>query len=326
MTLHIFQHQVSLAATELVAQAVQQFNEASGGALVFGDGDHIGDYIEQTSWQLLGGLAQRRNAYGSGNLTPQELGQILDRMIKVDGRIGPVSVTPAMMKRLGKDVSEAAAVVSAQAAEAMLQDYLNTAGAALKAAISGNAAAVTDLTATGSAPSLRGLNKGTRPFGDAYSRIIAWLMDGATFNDFMDETLTNSSNLFQIGNVAIKQDGFGRRFVISDIPSLSEGNKQHSLGLVTGAAAVQTSPLIMKAQDVLGQENIKALMQGEYDFTIGLRGYQWAKDSIKSPTNEQVAATDNWKQIAASIKDTAGVMVTFGKDADAGGKAAKSAK
>ena len=142
----------------------------------------------------------------------------------------------------------------------------------------------------------------------------------------MDETLTNSSNLFQIGNVAIKQDGFGRRFVISDIPSLSEGNKQHSLGLVTGAAAVQTSPLIMKAQDVLGQENIKALMQGEYDFTIGLRGYQWAKDSIKSPTNEQVAAIDNWKQIAASIKDTAGVMVTFGKDADAGGKAAKSAK
>ena len=99
MTLHIFQHQVSLAATELVAQAVQQFNEASGGALVFGDGDHIGDYIEQTSWQLLGGLAQRRNAYGSGNLTPQELGQILDRMIKVDGRIGPVSVTPTMMKR-----------------------------------------------------------------------------------------------------------------------------------------------------------------------------------------------------------------------------------
>ncbi|WP_119312844.1 major capsid protein [Morganella morganii] len=319
MTLHIFQHQVSLAATELVAQAVQQFNEASGGALVFGDGDHIGDYIEQTSWQLLGGLAQRRNAYGSDNLTPQELGQILDRMIKVDGRIGPVSVTPTMMKRLGKDVAEAAAVVSAQAAEAMLQDYLNTAGAALKAAISGNAAAVTDLTAAGSAPSLRGLNKGTRPFGDAYSRIIAWLMDGATFNDFMDETLTNSSNLFQIGNVAIKQDGFGRRFVISDIPSLSEGNKQHSLGLVTGAAAVQTSPLIMKAQDVLGQENIKALMQGEYDFTIGLRGYQWAKDSIKSPTNEQVAAIDNWKQIAASIKDTAGVMVTFGKDADAGG-------
>ncbi|MBA5839112.1 hypothetical protein F9879_19495, partial [Morganella morganii] len=165
--------------------------------------------------------------------------------------------------------------------------------------------------ATGRASSLRGLNKGTRPFGDAYSRIIAWLMDGATFNDFMDEKLTNSSNLFQIGNVAIKQDGFGRRFVICDIRSLSEGNKQHTLGLVTGAAAVQTSPLIMKAQDVLGQKNIKALVQGECDFAIGLRGYQWAKDSIKSPTNGQVAATDIWKQNAESIKDTTGVMMTF---------------
>lgn len=75
----------------------------------------------------------------------------------------------------------------------------------------------------------------------------------------------------------------------------------------------------MKAQDVLGQENIKALMQGEYDFTIGLRGYQWSKDSIKSPTNEQIAAVANWKQIATDIKDTAGVMVSFGKDTSVGG-------
>ncbi|PHM50589.1 MULTISPECIES: major capsid protein [Xenorhabdus] len=317
MSLEIFQKQVSTAATELVDQAVREFNEASGGALVLGNGDHIGDFVEQTSWQLLGGLAQRRNAYASGNLTPQELGQILDRMVKVDGRIGPVSVTPTMMKRLGKDVSEASAVVAAQSAEAMLQDYLNTTGSALKAAISGNTEVITDLSAEKKAPSLRGLNRATRPFGDAYSRIVAWLMDGATFNDFMDETLANASNLFQIGNVAIKQDGFGRRFVVSDIPALADGEKQHSLGLVVGAAAVQTSPLIMKAQDVLGTENIKALMQGEYDFTIGLRGYQWAKDSIKSPTNDQLGAKSNWKQIVTSIKDTAGVMVTFGKDTTA---------
>lgn len=314
MSLIIFQKQVSTAATELVAQAVRQFNEASAGALVLGSGEHIGDYVEQTSWQLLGGLAQRRNAYGSGNLTPQELGQLLDRMVKVDGRIGPVSVTPTMMSRLGKDVSEASAVVAAQSAEAMIQDYLNTAGAALKAAISGNTEAVTDLSTENASPSLRGLNRATRPFGDAYSRIVAWLMDGATFNDFMDESLTNASNLFQIGNVAIKQDNLGRRFVVSDIPSLSDVDKQHSLGLVAGSAAIQTSSLLMEAQSVLGQENIKALMQGEYDFTIGLRGYQWAKDSIKSPTNDQIATSANWKKIVSNIKDTAGVMVTFGKD------------
>ncbi|WP_392562496.1 major capsid protein [Orbus sturtevantii] len=314
MTLHIFQQQVSTAATELVAQSVQEFNAASGGALVLGGGDHIGDYVEQTSWQLLGGLAQRRNAYGGGTLVPQELGQLLDRMIKVDGRIGPISVTPTMMKRLGKDVAEAAAVVAAQSAEAMMQDYLNTTGAALKAAISANNEAVTDLsTAAGVSPSLRGLNKGARPFGDAHSRLVTWLMDGATYNDFIDETLTNANRLFQIGNISIMQDGMGRRFVVSDIPALSDGDKQNVLGLTVGAAAVATSPLIMKAQDVLGQENVKALMQGEYDFTLGVRGYQWAKDSIKSPTNAQISDSANWGKIATSIKDTAGVLVTFGK-------------
>ncbi|MGM7562885.1 major capsid protein [Proteus mirabilis] len=40
---------------------------------------------------------------------------------------------------------------------------------------------------------------------------------------------------------------------------------------------------------------------------------------MKSPTNEQIAAVANWKQIATDIKDTAGVMVSFGKDTSVGG-------
>lgn len=319
MSLHIFQQQVSTAATELVAQQVQKFNAASGGALVMGGGDHIGDYIERTSWQLIGGLAQRRNAYGSGDVDAQELGQILDRMVKIDGRIGPVSITPTMMKRLGKNPAEASAVVAAQAAEAMIQDYLNTACSALLAAVKGNATMITDLsTADGVKPSLAGLNKGARPMGDAFSRLLAWVMDGATYNDFIDESLTNANRLFQIGNVNIMQDGLGRRFVISDIPALADADLQHVLGLTAGAAAVQTTALSMLAQPVLGQENLKALMQGEYDYTLGLKGYQWADATIKSPTDVQLSTTKNWKKTRTSDKDTAGVLVTFGKQAAGG--------
>ena len=308
MSLYVFQAQVSTAATELVAQITQAFNAASGGALVMGSGDHIGDYIERTSWQLIGGLAQRRNAYGSGDVDAQELGQILDRMVKIDGRIGPVSVTPTMMKRLGKNTAEASSVVAAQAAEAMIQDYLNTAAAALVTAIQTNTDMVTSVA---TAPNLVGLNKGARPMGDAFSRLVAWLMDGATFNDFTDEALTNTNRLFQIGNVNIMQDALGRRFVISDIPALSAGGTQNVLGLTAGAAAVQTNALSMLAQPVLGQENLKALMQGEYDFTLGIKGYQWAKDSVKSPTDAQLTTAGNWKKVTTSNKDTAGVLVTF---------------
>jgi len=320
MSLHIFQQQVSTAATELVAQQVQKFNAASGGALVMGDGDHIGDYIEQTSWQLIGGLAQRRNAYKDSDVTAQELGQILDRMVKIDGRIGPVSVTPTMMKRLGKNVAEASAVVAAQSAEAMIQDYLNATASALVAAISANTDMVVDLSGAAGkpvAPSLAGLNKGARPMGDAYTRLIAWLMDGATYNDFADESLTNANRLFQIGNVNIMQDGMGRRFVVSDIPALANGDLQHVLGLTAGAAAVRTSGLIMQAQPVLGKENLKALMQGEYDFTVGLKGYAWADATIKSPTDVQLTAAKAWEKTATSNKDTAGVLVTFGAKAAA---------
>lgn len=308
MSLTIFQQQVSLAATELVAQQVQLFNAASGGSLVMGSGDHIGDYIERTSWQLLGGLAQRRNAYKDGDLTAQELGQILDRMVKIDGRIGPVSVTPTMMKRLGKNTAEASSVVAAQAAAAMIQDYLNTTAGALVTAIGTNTDMVTSIA---TAPNLAGLNKGARPMGDAFSRLVAWVMDGATFNDFTDEALTNTNRLFQIGNVNIMQDGLGRRFVISDIPALAGDGAQNVLGLTAGAAAVQTTALNMLAQPVLGKENLKALMQGEYDYTLGIKGYQWASNSIKSPTDAQLTTAANWKQITTSNKDTAGVLVAF---------------
>ncbi|HAU5447653.1 TPA: hypothetical protein JD169_11530, partial [Cronobacter malonaticus] len=191
---------------------------------------------------------------------------------------------------------------------------LNSTCGALLAAIKGNTKMVTSLATTeGVKPSLAGLNKGTRPMGDAFSRLVAWVMDGATYNDFIDESLTNANRLFQIGSVNIMQDGLGRRFVISDIPALADGDLQHVLGLTAGAAAVQTSPLNMLAQPVLGKENLKALMQGEYDYTVGLKGYQWENASIKSPTDEQLTTSGNWKKVTTSDKDTAGVLVTFGK-------------
>lgn len=321
MPLTVFQSQVSTAATELIAQEVEKFNAASGGALVLGSEEHIGDYIERTSWQLIGQLAQRRNAYGAGALTALEMSQLLDRMVKVDGRIQPVSLTPTMLKRLGKDVAEAAAVVAAQAAQAIMQDYLNASVAALKTAIGKQADSSKDLSgpkATPVKPTLAGLNQGSRLFGDAYSNIVAWVMDGATFHDFGDEALKNASNLYQIGNVNVMQDNIGRRFIVSDVPALYDttggASLQSVLGLTVGALALKTSPLVMKAQDVLGGENLKVMMQGEYDFTMGIKGYQF-KDGVKSPTDAQIATAANWTRIATSVKDTAGVQVIFGNKA-----------
>lgn len=321
MSLIVFQDQVSTAATELVAQEVEKFNSASGGALVLGGADHIGDYIERTSWQLIGNLAQRRNAYATNSVSAQQMGQILDRMVKVDGRVGPIEVTPTMLKRLGKDVSEAAAVVAAQAAAAMMQDYLNAGVAALKTATGKTTDSFKDLSGAKASPvkpTLLGLNQGSRLFGDAYSRIVTWIMDGATFHDFGDEAMKNATSLYRIGDVNVMQDHMGRRFVVSDIPALFDTTGgaalQSCLGLTTGALAVQTSPLIMKAQDILLNENIKTVMQGEYDFTVGIKGYQF-KDGVKSPTDAQLATAGNWTRISTSVKDTAGVQVVFGAKA-----------
>ena len=143
-------------------------------------------------------------------------------------------------------------------------------------------------------------------------------MDGATFHDFTDDALKNSANLYQIGNVSVREDAQGRRFNVSDVPALFDAtggaSLQSVLGLTVGALALETSPLIMKAQDVLGKENLKVIMQGEYDFTMGIKGYQF-KDGVKSPTDAQLTTAANWTRIATSVKDTAGVQVIFGNKA-----------
>lgn len=328
MSLAIFQQQVTGAATELVAQDVEKLNAASNGALIMGTGSAIGDYIEQSSWKLIANLAVRRNAYdNTGKQTPEGLNQILDRVVKVDGGIKPIQMSPAMMERLGKNVSEVSAVVAAQASAAVIQDYLNVVLAALKAAFQAKAAGAagsvwTEIPAPAGGTAgetesadLISLTKAVRPFGDRQQAIVAWAMSGAAYNDFLTGgVLKNSNQLFVIGNVRVMDDGFGRVFIVTDSPALADGS---ILGLVMGAGVVQTSGVQMYADTQLGGVNVQNIVQGEYIFHVGLKGYALA-DSVAtaiaktaSITDAQLQAKASWNQIATDIKDTAGVLLTF---------------
>lgn len=308
----IFNEQTQLVATETVAQALAAFNEASGGAILIGSSSTLGDYIEEASYKAISALVTRRDAYGSGTLSTKALQQIKDVSVKIDQSIGPVEWTIEQFQRLLKNESEAGIIIGEQAAEAMIQDYLNTTASSLAAAIGNQATLVNDYSATGTAKLVE-LNKAAGKFGDRQQSLVAWLMHSKVFTDLTNEAVTNTNRLYNIGNIQVMQDGLGRRYVVTDAPSLvvaGAPDTYNTIGMVPGAAMVETQPLLTMTQPKADQENMGTIWKGESSFTLGLKGYAWdIANGGKSPTDAEVATGTNWDLIASSTKDTAGVML-----------------
>jgi hypothetical protein len=307
-----FNQQTQAVATETVAQYLNTFNQASGGALLLGSQSTLGDYVEEASYKAISALVSRRDAYGSGALATKALQQLKDVAVKVDQSIGPVEWTIEQFARLLKNEEEAGLIIGEQAAEAMIQDYLNTAAASLVAAIGNQASLVNDYSATGTAKLVE-LNTAAGKFGDRQMSLAAWLMHSKVFTDLTNEAITNTSQLFNVGNIRVMQDGLGRRYVVTDAPALLTAgapDKYNTVGLVPGAAMVETQPLLTMTQPKADQENMGTVWKGESSFTIGLKGYAWdTTNGGKSPTDAELATGTNWDLIASDTKDTAGVML-----------------
>lgn len=183
------------------------------------------------------------------------------------------------------------------------------------AAISGNSDAVTTITTTADIASLTGA---AAKFGDRLSSIAAWVVHSKVMNDIWQSALSNSNQLFRFGDVAIMQDQFGRKFIMTDSPALINSNSgdeaadsYFSLGLVQQAALVEpNNDFDATMVDATGKENIQRTYQAEWSYNLGLYGYSWNTASGgASPTDTALGTSANWKQIASSIKDTAGVLL-----------------
>ncbi len=321
MALEIFNSQVRLAATELVAQELQVFNQASNMTMVMGAALVIGDYIEEASWQLISGLQSRRNAYGTGSVASVELNQILDRKVKVDGRINPIKITPTLMKRINAGDAEIAAVIASQAAEAMLKDYVDTSLAALVAATKGQATLVKDASGAAGSPvnvTDRLLNRTTGLYGDRARQVACFAMHSTQFIEYIDSKLENTERLYELGSVQV-YSALGRTIVVTDSPSLVDttggADLYHVLALTPAAVAVVTGGYDQVGEVKTGEENILRQIQGEYDFTLSLKGYRFKLSEAKSPTDAQLSTTSNWTFYNSSTKDAAAALLTVGEKA-----------
>ncbi|MAO24251.1 MAG: putative major capsid protein [Prokaryotic dsDNA virus sp.] len=311
----VFNQYVAPAIAELFPQMIDKFNAASNNTIVLTSEGFDGNYFEESFYNAIHGSQRRVDRYAANSsVASTDLTQAQYNTVKVAGGFGPVLFEPAQMTWLRKPTQEGIAIASTQFAEAMLADQLNTAIAALVAAIGNNAAMVNDVSATEKVTQ-QAINGGLAKFGDASQQITALVMTGAQRHNLVDEAIANSNNLFEIGGVAVRDGssfGQGRSIIVTDSPALVTADPfQNVLGLTTGAAMVKDgSDLITNIETNNGKARIETTFQTDYTFGLGLKGYSWDQaNGGASPSDAALATGSNWDKVVTSDKHTAGVMI-----------------
>lgn len=303
---------------ELLGQKTDQFNAASGGAIVLSTASWRGDFSRESFFNQIASAKRRVDRYAAiASQAATALTQGEHVGVKVAGGFGPVLFEPAQMTWLNEDPASAIRAISEGFSDALLADQLNTAVGAAVAAVSGQTALVNDVSATAGL-SLNVLNNSHAKFGDQSQLLVTDIMTGAAYHTLVDKALTNANQLFVAGNVMVV-DVLGKRYVISDIPALYEAgtpNKTKVLSVVANGIIVDNaSDIISNIDTSNGSTRIQTTWQADYSFGLKLKGYSWdVTNGGKSPLDVELFTATNWDKAVAENKHTLGTLAIADAD------------
>lgn len=313
--MQVFNEYIMPATIETLGQMVQKFNQASNGAIRLTTDGFDGDFLQESFFAAIHSAQRRVDRYASnGAATPTDLSQLKHSSVKVAGGFGPIRFEPSQLTWLQKPTAEGIEVASRNFAEALMQDQLNTAIAALVAAIGNNADAYFDGTSVGLSYNV--MNSSHALFGDRSGELVAQVMNGQAYHKLIGDNLTNAPQLFQAQNVRVV-DILGKPVVVTDAPALFVAATEtptpayyNVLSLADSAAIVHDGgDIVSNIETSNGKDRIETTMQVDYTFGLGLKGYAWDEaNGGKSPTDAEIATGSNWDQIATDVKHTAGVL------------------
>jgi len=314
----VYNDEIVGLSLELLAQNINIFNAASGGAIVLDSSSWRGDYTKESFFQTLAGAQRRVDRYaanGAQSSTALAQGEMVG--VKVAGGFGPVLFEPSQLSWLQRNPEQAIPVIAEGFANALLADQVNTAVGAAVAAIGNVANLVNDVSASAGL-TMNVINGSHAKFGDMSGMLITDVMTGAAYHKLIDKALTNSTQLFQAGNVTIMEI-LGKRIVVSDIPALyvaGTPNKTKVLSLTAGGIIVDNaSDVIANLDTSNGKNRIETTWQANYTFGLKLKGFSWdVANGGASPTDSELFTGTNWDKAVSSDKHCAGTLAIADAD------------
>jgi len=140
--MQVFNEYIMPATIETLAQMVDKFNQASAGAIRLTTEGFDGDFLQESFFAAIHSAQRRVDRYASNSsASATDLTQLKHSSVKIAGGFGPIRYEPSQLTWLRQPTARGIEVASRNFAEAMMQDQLNTAIAALVAAIENQASA-----------------------------------------------------------------------------------------------------------------------------------------------------------------------------------------
>lgn len=299
----IYNDLAQTAYLERLQDVLEVFNASSGGALILRNELIEGD-LRKRSFYKIGGTLGHRNVNSDAAVAGIKIGADEAVGVKTPWKYGPYETTEEAFKRRARSPEEFSMLVGQDMADAALDYYIQTAFAALGAAIGANA----NMVATGSfaVDHKKVLTKGMRKFGDRFNRIALFAMDSATYFDLVDDAI--DQKIYEEAGVVIyggSPGTMGKPVLVSD-----KVTEERIFGLQVGAVLVTESQAPgVRSYPVNTQENLAIGYRAEGAFNVDIMGYSWKDTAGVNPNLAALGAGANWRKHATSDKATAGVLI-----------------
>lgn len=308
----IYQQQVAGSLTETLVQSTDAITSGANGAIVMSTGPMKGDYMYESFFQQATAVA-RQDITSVSAATAVKLAQTDNINVKVHRRF-QYDVTRKSFKMAGFNPDVFNIVAGQQIGKEIITGMLNDGLTAARAAIVNVSAVTNDVTAAATTSiTMTNLLDTMAKFGDASSKIVAWVMHSRQFFDLAKNEVSNQVAPIYEGILQrVDVPGLGRPILVTDSANLIvSSTNYHVLGLTAGAIQLlDTEPTDVVIDDVTGLEQLVRRYQGEYAFNIGIKGYQWdVSNGSSNPTSGTLGTGSNWDANTTSVKDSAGVVL-----------------
>ncbi len=322
----IQQDEFQTGLSERLAQNVALVNEGSGGAISLRTANHKGDYSTGAFFSSISGLVTRRDTTSVSAATDLAMTQGDHVAVKVKRTIGPVAQTLDSFRSIMARMSNSSAIVNPaslfsmvlgqQVGTAIASDYVNNAIRALYAAIGGTAAITHDYSGTGDITHGQ-LAVAFGKMGDRSGRISTVVAHSKVATDLLGQAMTDKiTNVADVAIMTGTTAALGRRLIISDSAPLFNAtptpDEYHTLCLVPGAVEIEQSeePTDIVVEVVTGLDNLVVRYQGEFAYTLKIKGFSWdITNGGANPNDTAVALATNWDQDCTDLKDGPGAVL-----------------
>jgi hypothetical protein len=321
----IYQEEFFGGMTEKLQQNAQGLAESSRGSIIIKAHEHRGDYEKESFVKSLSGLVSEQDITSVASVEDTPLTQDEEIRVKVHRKIGPVAQAKKAFKMISEDPQVLSFMLGQQQAQAVAEDMLNTGLKAVAAALANTSAVKNDITsATVKTITHTNLLQTLAKFGDAADRVVAFVMHSTQFFDLGVQSIADQIESVASSVItAFKVQGFNKPFLVTDSSSLivtgDTPDSYYVLGLVQdGLQLLQSEQMdIVSSETITGLEQLVLRYQGEYAYTVGVKGFKWdTANGLTNPSAATIGTGSNWDKVRTSDKDLAGVILKCQAQAD----------